>query len=60
MYAATKSIAKELCLNTPVICYQGGLVKNFCKDDATLWERTMNPELALDVIRELKKRKIFF
>ena len=60
MYAATKSIAEELCLNTPVICYQGGLVKNFCSDDTTLWERTMNPALALDVIRELKKRKIFF
>ncbi len=60
MYAATKQIAKELGLTTPVICYQGGLVKNFCDNEKTLWERTMEKTLALDVIKELKKRKVFF
>ena len=39
MYAATKSIAKELALNTPVICYQGGLIKDFLNGDKTLWEK---------------------
>ena len=37
MYAATKQIAKELELNTPVISYQGGLVKNFLNDEKTLF-----------------------
>lgn len=60
MYAATKQIAEELGLTTPVICYQGGLVKNFCDNEQTLWERTMDKTLALDVIKELKKRKVFF
>lgn len=60
MYAATKSIAQELGLCTPVICYQGGLVKNFYHDDTTLLEKTMDTVLARDVINELKKRKIFF
>ena len=60
MYAATKSIAKELGLNTPVICYQGGLIKDFTNGDSTLWEQPMDEALAKDVIRELKQRNIFF
>ena len=60
MYAATKSIASELGLCTPVICYQGGLVKNFYENDETLLENTMDKTLARDVINELKKRKVFF
>lgn len=60
MYAATKFIAAELGLNTPVICYQGGLVKNFFDNDDTILEKNMSSELALDVIRELKSRGIFF
>ncbi len=60
MYAATKFIAQELGLNTPVICYQGSLVKNFCGNTETLFEKTMDSALARDVIKELKRRKIFF
>lgn len=60
MYAATKFIAAELGLNTPVICYQGGVVKNFYENDNTLLEKTMDTSLARDVIKELKKRGIFF
>lgn len=60
MYAATKCIAHELGLTTPVICYQGGLVKDFNNNDTTLLEDTMDVELARDVINELKKRKLFF
>lgn len=60
MYAATKFIAAELGLTTPVICYQGGVVKNFYENDNTLLEKTMDSYLAADVIKELKKRGIFF
>lgn len=60
MYAATKSIAQELGLTTPVICYQGGLVKNFFGGTETLLEKTMDTKLARDVINELKQRNVFF
>lgn len=60
MYAATKAIAQELGLNTPVITYQGGLVKNFYENDETLLEVTMDETLARDVIFQLKKRNVFF
>lgn len=60
MYAATKCIAKELGIVTPVICYQGGLVKEFCDSDKTLLENTMDTALARDVINELKRRNVFF
>ena len=60
MYAATKNIAQELELTTPVICYQGGLIKNFYKDSNTLLEKTMPAKEAKQVVQELKKRNIFF
>ena len=60
MYAATKFIAKELGLTTPVICYQGGLVKNFYENSKTLCEKTMPAEIAREVIKDLKARNVFF
>lgn len=60
MYAATKSIAEELELTTPVICYQGGLVKEIVGNYATLHEKTMPTKQAREVINILKKQKIFF
>ena len=60
MYEATKFIAEELGINTPLICYQGGLVKNFRENNDILWQKTMDTNLAKDVINELKKRNIFF
>lgn len=60
MYAATKFIAKELGLSTPVVTYQGGLVRDFLNDDKILFEKTMDETLAREVITELKKRNIFF
>lgn len=60
MYAATKSIAKELGLNTPVVAYQGGLVKNFLHDETVLFEKTMDENFARAVIDDLKKRDVFF
>ena len=60
MYAATKSIALELGLKDPVICYQGGLIKDFLNGDKTLWQQPMDEKLARDVIANLKKRNVFF
>ena len=60
MYAATKQIAIELGLNTPVVAYQGGLIKNFLNDTNTLYEKNVPVDIARDVIKELKQRNIFF
>lgn len=60
MYAATKCIAEEIGLNTPVICYQGGLIKNFYDNSDTICETTMQANLALEIVKELKKRGVFF
>lgn len=60
MYAATKSIAEELNLVTPVICYQGGLVKEIVGNNSTLLEKTMPTKQARDVINILKSKNIFF
>jgi len=60
MYAATKSIAQELELSTPVICYQGGLVKEIIDNNSTLLEKTMPIEQAREVINVLKSKNIFF
>ena len=60
MYAATKFIAQELELRTPIISYQGGLIKNFYENSDTLLEKTLPPEVAKEVIEELKNKNIFF
>jgi len=48
MHTATDYIAEELGLDTPVVCYQGGLVK--CKNEI-LYERNLSPEYAKEIIR---------
>lgn len=60
MYAATVSIAKELGLNTPIISYQGGLIKEFQNSDETLFKCTLCPEHVKKVIEILKEKKIHF
>ena len=41
MHAAAKRIAKELCLDTPIVSYQGGLVKD---GEKCLYERYLSVE----------------
>ena len=60
MYSATVPIARELGINTPVICYQGGLIKEFYNSDKTLYEKMLPPALAREIIKNLKDRNIHF
>lgn len=60
MYTATKFIAQELGLNTPVVSYQGGLIRNFLNNDEILYEKTMDTTLSRIIINELKKKNIYF
>ena len=55
MNAAAKLIAKDLGLDTPVVSYQGGLIK---KDDETLYERCLTQSQAEKVIEWANAEKI--
>lgn len=60
MYCATTHVAEDLGLNTPIICYQGGLIKEFLNSDDVLCQNTVSPDYAYEIIEELKKRNIHF
>jgi len=55
MHEATKHIVKELGLDTPVVSYQGGLVKH---NGETLYERNLNPESAKKIIKWAKENNV--
>lgn len=55
MHAAASLIAKDLGLNTPVVSYQGGLVK---MNDTTLYERYLTPEQTEKILEWAKSEKI--
>ena len=55
MNAAASLIAKDLGLNTPVVSYQGGLIK---QGEQTLYERYLTEKQALDIIEWAKSEKI--
>lgn len=55
MHVATINIAEELCLDTPVISYQGGLIRH---NGETLYEKHLNPERAMEIIKWAKKNNI--
>lgn len=51
MHDATTYIAEELGLNTPIVSYQGGLVKS---EGKILYERYINPQRAKEIIKWAK------
>lgn len=55
MHAATVHIAQELGLETPIVSYQGGLVKY---QEKILYERYLNPKRAREIIKWTQKNKI--
>ena len=55
MNAAAKLIAQELSLNTPVVSYQGGLIK---EGENTLYERYLSEETAENIINWGKRENI--
>lgn len=56
MHSSTVPIAKKLGLNTPIISYQGGLIKNI--DNKTLYESNLDSDIAKDVIEWAKKNNV--
>lgn len=55
MHSATSFIAKELELNTPIVSYQGGLIK--CIEE-TLYEKNLNPIIAKKIINWAKENNV--
>lgn len=58
MYCAASKIAKMLDINTPLICYQGALIKNSYGDNKTLYVDPVKPNLALEILKVLKNKNI--
>ena len=55
MHSSAKLVAEELKLTTPIISYQGGLVK---EDENILYERYLTPEQAEKIIDWAKSEKV--
>lgn len=58
MYSATVPIGIELNLTTPLIVYQGSMVKEFYKSDKTLLHYTLNKDLSLNLINDLRLKDV--
>lgn len=58
MYNSALIIAKEIGIETPVVCYQGALIKD-CLTGKTLYEMPLEETTARKVIKDLKKDKEF-
>lgn len=54
MYSATVPIAAELGINTPLITYQGSMVREFCEKDDILLHYSLNPDHSKKIIEELR------
>ncbi len=55
MHSATTYIAQELCLDTPIVSYQGGLIKY---NNEILYETNVNPETARKIFAWAKVNKV--
>lgn len=55
MHVATQFIADELGLDTPVVCYQGGLIKH---KNEILYEKNLSPKISREIINWAKANKI--
>ena len=55
MHSATDYIAEELGLETPIVSYQGGLIRH---NGDTLYEKNLDPERAREIIKWAKKNSV--
>ncbi len=58
MHYATLKIAKELGIDTPIVSYQGGLIKEQGEDGKVLYEKTLSVNRAKEVIKWAKENNI--
>ena len=55
MFMGAEFVAKKFNLNTPIICYQGAVVRT---KDEILWQSPIKNDIALEVIKYLKDKNI--
>ncbi len=56
MHSAALPLAEELGLNTPIISYQGGLIKDF--DGNTLYRQDLPSEYAIEIIKWARENDV--
>ena len=56
MHCAALPVAKELGLETPIISYQGGLIKTY--DGETLFQENLNSDYAKEIIKWARENNI--
>lgn len=56
MYAAAKKIAERLDLKTPVVAYQGGMIKTF--NNEILYEKCLSPDTVKEIIEWGRKNNV--
>lgn len=55
-FSSTKSIADELGIKCPLICYQGGLINTY--EGEVLNVKYLNEDIAREIVKELRSRGI--
>ncbi len=58
MHYAAEKIAKELGISTPIVSYQGGLIKEQGEEGKVLYEKTLSPRRAKEIIRWAKENNV--
>lgn len=58
MHKATLHVAEELGLDTPIVSYQGGLIKENCEDGKTLYQKDLSPAHARKIIDWARENNI--
>ena len=58
MFAAAKQIAQRLNLTTPVVAYQGGMIKKSASSDEVLYDACIPPEDVKNIIEWARENRI--
>lgn len=58
MHCAALGIAKELGIDTPIVSYQGGMVKEICNCNDVLYRKDMNPDRAFEIITWARENNV--
>ena len=55
MFMGAEFVANKFNLNTPIVCYQGAVVRT---KDKILWQSPIKNDVAIEIIKYLKEKNI--
>lgn len=58
MHLAAQKLAQKLGLTTPIVSYQGGMIKEQGENGRTLYQKTLDPQRAKEVITWAKENNV--